>query len=669
MKTKILPLASLAALLSCAVLTACHSAPKNELVATVGDAPVYLSDIEFMAGITPPNYRTRQYLEGQAQQLIDLKQKAEAGRRLVGDPKGTVDSIIAAATDAQLAQVYSYFYLRTNLGQTTAQLAEYYKNHLSEFADTTGADSGKVKPFFMVREQVAAKRRGITDINAYLDSLMTAEKENLTKIYHVELAKIPGSDPESYYEAHKEDFKTKATYQLLQLADKDSAALAKKVASLKTEAEFKAAGAAEMPLVKDGHAVMGLGMMPALFDTLRKAQGPALLPVFRAPQDSAYHAFYLQKTLPGEVKPFDRAKKSVEDAIANAPDAPLDSTFVLATMDGKPLVTEADVQKLKSQMDPRRAPNRSRLLDLVVDQKMFARAAKEAGWDKSPEYLAWMRSLHDQHYAQRFMDSVLSVLAVPNDSLLAAYNIEKDSLFSRAFDQARTDVAVWLRLPDIAYRREFALNANGYPGDSTWQEAKRSIYKRIRYREFRALQNAVFAKYQREFPVTILDTSWHITVEPSTKEALLARAAQNTEAQNFGAASEDWLRLRALFPEDEALQKTATDSLAGLYQALERFADAETEYHALYAMWPNDKDAYKPLFMRGFIYFENLKNNDKALEMFEELVQKFPNCELADDAQILVNNIKSGGKYFEDLQKKIDSTAAADSAKAANAAR
>jgi tetratricopeptide (TPR) repeat protein len=257
------------------------------------------------------------------------------------------------------------------------------------------------------------------------------------------------------------------------------------------------------------------------------------------------------------------------------------------------------------------------------------------------------------------------VLAVPGDSLLAAYNIEKDSLFPREFDQARTDVAVWLRMPDFTYRREFALNKAGYPGDSTWQEAKRAIYKRVRYREFRAMQSAVFAKYQREFPVTILDTNWHIKVEPVTKEALLANAAKNTEAQDFKAASEDWLRIRALFPEDDALQKTATDSLAGLYQVLERFADAETEYRALYAMWPNDKDAYKALFMRGFIYFENLKKNDKALAVFEELVQKFPDCDLADDAKILVDNIKSGGKYFEDLQKKIDSTAAADSAKAA----
>jgi TolA-binding protein len=86
----------------------------------------------------------------------------------------------------------------------------------------------------------------------------------------------------------------------------------------------------------------------------------------------------------------------------------------------------------------------------------------------------------------------------------------------------------------------------------------------------------------------------------------------------------------------------------------ENFLDAEGDYNAFYNMWPNSPNAEKAMFSRGFMLNENLGMNDKALEVLEAFLQKYPNSELKESAQWLVDNIKSNGKLADDLMKKIE---------------
>jgi hypothetical protein len=53
------------------------------------------------------------------------------------------------------------------------------------------------------------------------------------------------------------------------------------------------------------------------------------------------------------------------------------------------------------------------------------------------------------------------------------------------------------------------------------------------------------------------------------------------------------------------------------------------------------------------------------MEIFKEFLRKYPESDFADEAKFFIEDIESGGKNFENLQKKIDSISAADSAKAA----
>jgi outer membrane protein assembly factor BamD (BamD/ComL family) len=100
-------------------------------------------------------------------------------------------------------------------------------------------------------------------------------------------------------------------------------------------------------------------------------------------------------------------------------------------------------------------------------------------------------------------------------------------------------------------------------------------------------------------------------------------------------------------------EKVAYD-MAQIQGENEEFMDAEGEYYAFYTMWPNSVNAEKAMFSRGFMLNENLGWNDKALKVLEEFLQKYPNSELKESAQWLVDNIKSDGKLADDLMKKIE---------------
>ncbi|HOV11392.1 MAG TPA: tetratricopeptide repeat protein [Bacteroidales bacterium] len=58
-------------------------------------------------------------------------------------------------------------------------------------------------------------------------------------------------------------------------------------------------------------------------------------------------------------------------------------------------------------------------------------------------------------------------------------------------------------------------------------------------------------------------------------------------------------------------------------------------------------------FLKAFIYDNNIKNLKKAREAYLDFIQKFPDNELADDAQISINNLgKTPEQIINEIQVK-----------------
>jgi hypothetical protein len=654
------------------VLLGCSSVPQDKTIAKIGNTSLFASDAEFLASIRPEAYRDKKSIIADLQQAAETRRTAEVARLLFAGEQNSVQKNLEEEENSRLAQIYSYFYLQANLGYTNKALLDFYKKNKSRYADSSMLSSDM--PLVSLREKIAADlfleetpalAAQVNDSNktAVIDSCRRAkassEIDRLKKAYNIELVKIEPPGAEDYYKNNPEEFQTKTQYKLLSFSDLDSSVLAGKIKGISTREEFaKIAG--ELPLAKQGHAIAGIGMFPTLDAEISKLGAKNFTGILRAPDTQAYYVFYIDSVIAPQLKPWDRAKNLVKSILESKGDFPLDSSVVLATINGKPFITEKEVLELQAKVPPqRRATFRREIaLNNLLERNLYARAAKEKGLDKSYEYIAWTRQLTDQAYARILMDSLLTnTLGIPEDSLKIAYEAEKDSLFlPKSFEESKLDIAVWLRIPDISYKKEFVLNKQNYEQAGNWESIKRTLYKRIRYREFSGIQEREMANLQKSVPVAIIDTTWDLEFVSSNLEELVAQAKAQYDNRNLQKAKSLWEKVKVLFPQNDSAQKAASFELANIYQELGSYTASVNEYKAITELWENDPEVYKAYFMQGFVLSEYEKKDSLALLAFEELLKKFPNSELSGDAKIMMDNIKSGGKVFEELIKKIESS-------------
>jgi outer membrane protein assembly factor BamD (BamD/ComL family) len=90
----------------------------------------------------------------------------------------------------------------------------------------------------------------------------------------------------------------------------------------------------------------------------------------------------------------------------------------------------------------------------------------------------------------------------------------------------------------------------------------------------------------------------------------------------------------------------------------QKFDLAIENFKGIAENYPQGKHHAEALFMLGFINANDIKNLDEAKKYYTEFVQKYPNHDLADDAQYELDNL---GKDINDLP--IFKDAAVDSSK------
>ncbi|MGD9487974.1 MAG: outer membrane protein assembly factor BamD [Calditrichaceae bacterium] len=79
---------------------------------------------------------------------------------------------------------------------------------------------------------------------------------------------------------------------------------------------------------------------------------------------------------------------------------------------------------------------------------------------------------------------------------------------------------------------------------------------------------------------------------------------------------------------EEEYYKSATDAYAK-----EDFSGAAENFKKLVENYPTGKKYGESLFMLGFINANNLENFEEAGKYYSEFIKKFPEHDLADDAQ------------------------------------
>ena len=72
------------------------------------------------------------------------------------------------------------------------------------------------------------------------------------------------------------------------------------------------------------------------------------------------------------------------------------------------------------------------------------------------------------------------------------------------------------------------------------------------------------------------------------------------------------------------------------------FESAIDTYESILELWPDSPRAYKAQFLIGFVYSENLKDQQKAKENYRKVIDNYPECDLADDARYMIEMMETG---------------------------
>lgn len=106
------------------------------------------------------------------------------------------------------------------------------------------------------------------------------------------------------------------------------------------------------------------------------------------------------------------------------------------------------------------------------------------------------------------------------------------------------------------------------------------------------------------------------------------------------------------FPND-SLAASYLFKAAEMSRAMQSYGKTISLYDWISTYYSEDKNAPMALFLKGFLLENDLKKPEKAKEIYESFIQKYPNHVMAKDVNFLIENL---GKSDKEIIEKIDKT-------------
>lgn len=106
------------------------------------------------------------------------------------------------------------------------------------------------------------------------------------------------------------------------------------------------------------------------------------------------------------------------------------------------------------------------------------------------------------------------------------------------------------------------------------------------------------------------------------------------------------------YPEKMVVKLSAEEyfNKAEAAQKRKRFNDAIFYYDEVIKYHKNNQDDCKAMFMKGFLFAEELKNKEKAIEIFEKFLELYPEGDLTESAQYMLSSLKNNEDMIESIE-------------------
>jgi outer membrane protein assembly factor BamD (BamD/ComL family) len=141
------------------------------------------------------------------------------------------------------------------------------------------------------------------------------------------------------------------------------------------------------------------------------------------------------------------------------------------------------------------------------------------------------------------------------------------------------------------------------------------------------------------------------------KESIALMEEKLYNNQDFQIRKNDAIELISLY-EDYA-SEFKNDTLAAVYlfrasdlsMNLQRPNETIALFNELLANYPDYEKTPSVLFLKAFVYEDQLGDLDNAKKYYEEFLEKYPDSDFADDAEMSLKNL---GKTPEELIKEFE---------------
>jgi len=676
------------------VFTGCNSiGEKDTLVARVNGEPIYKEDYAFMmrVGNIVPNTEQMRKASGS---LFSRKALYTVALQKYPEFKDQLAAHNVSLENYLLTFIYQRLYSMDRLMYSDDELAFYYDKHRDQFPDSLAymnlrdkvADAKYIEANQDSLRAYAFQHRNLADSTAEVkitddikESFVSDHRQRivretgpaLLKKYNIQETEIQLPSAEVYYEKHKNKYTTPNGFVVYHVEAADSSALAKrfkgkkvdlkgfmKIASKFSENKETKKAKGYVGKVILGHPLpYGIGFVSNMFIELDTLADGAVSSILKSESTGHFHVFYRVSAVASEQKPFDRVRKTVERELATSANYELDSSYVLVTKNGEPVIREKDVLAAyeDNPMMIRSRRSHDQVVSSLALQLAFATEAREIGLDHSWEYRALQRQSDVDYVIKLYRNKVLSQVSVPEDSLKALYDrMGNPAQPTLSYEQSRAELSDWFTIPENLMKRTYYYAEEDYL-PKTYEQAKQNVFESafLKLRSGR-WDREVVSSWGTAKVDLFADNITLMPQEASPEQAMRAADSLYTQAKNVEKAYLAWDGIRDRYVDIDSVAKKATFELAHIFSDRENFNEAQREYKAFYRTWPDSPDAEKAMFSRGFILTENLHLNDEALKVFDEFKKLYPKSELNESVDWLVQNIKSNGKLADDLMKKIE---------------
>lgn len=673
------------------LFTGCNSiGDKDTIIGRVNGESIYQEDIDLMIRSQGLKYSEPE-LKKAAVALFSRNAILSAALDERPEIEDQLKSRSKTFNDYLLTYAYQRFYVMDRLKFNDSELLAYFDAHRSTFGDTV--------EYMEVRNQVAVEmflERNADSLASFIENNRTADDttdaarerlrkmfvqeflqrvvntygDSLEKVYNLAIVPIEPPTAEEYYEKHKDYFVTEPGFEVYHVEMADSSLMRtlffadsmdldefKKLARENSLNKVTAAQDGYVGKVLDHHVLpYGIGDMTPLFEMFKdKPIGTVSTPI-RTFLGETFHVFYLAGVVPSRQKTFEQAKAAINNEIANGVNYDLDSMHVLVTLNGEPVVFERDVQEVfDSNFGMRR--NRGmhdRVVQSLAQNVAFALEAHKVKVDHSWEYRALKRQSELEFVNEAYRRHYMSLVNHSEDTLQALFDSLSGNPIhpNEPFERSKADLSDWLNISDNMLKHRYYLSMEDFAPVSL-EESRSRLFDVVvlPYRQARwdSITIAIWAKAK----VSLYKDDLVLPPQESSVEYFLHLADSLYNKRDFKTAYTTLESLRMRNFANDTLVRKITYEMAHIASEGDDFNNAQHEYRAFYNMWPDSPDAEKALFSRGFILTENLHRDPAALEVFEEFKAKYPNSELMESVNWLIENIKSGGKLANDLMQKI----------------